>query len=281
MRQMARLFVVGVLGLALAGCGKGGGLDAGSDGFSLQIQTAGGFLPPGADITAVPQFTLTADGRVVTSGPQIAIYPGPSMPNMLQRTISDAGVAALEAEARAAGLFGPDAHYENPMVADAGTTYFVVDDNGTRHQISAYALGDFDDSAAPEGDRAARKKLADFLTKVQDLEGWLPSGALGTEEAYDFTAMRVVVQPATDDPNDDMTPSRQDWPLGSLASFGTESGPIRCGVVSGGDLDTLLPKAREANQLTLWKSDGTTYTLSYRPQLPDETGCEVPRQPQG
>jgi hypothetical protein len=281
-RTMKVMAVTAGLALALAACGKGdGGLDGGGDAFSLRIQTAGGFLPPGMDIVAVPQFAVTSDGRVITSGPQIAIYPGPAMPNMLQRTISKAGIEALIAEARTAGLFGPDAHYDNPMVADAGTTFFIVHDGDARHQISAYALGGFDDDAASAEDKEARKKLNEFLTKTGDLESWLPDGALGEEEPYDFTAMRVVSQPGTDNPDDDLTQGEMDWPLGDLATFGTESGPIRCGVVTGDDLDELVPKVRAANQLTLWKSEGKTYNVMVRPQLPDETGCEVPSQPQG
>jgi hypothetical protein len=47
----------------------------------------------------------------------------------------------------------------------------------------------------------------------------------------------------------------------------------RCGVVSGGELATLLPALQAANQLTYWRSDGVTYQLTLRPLLPDESGC--------
>ena len=48
---------------------------------------------------------------------------------------------------------------------------------------------------------------------------------------------------------------------------------LDCGTVTGGDLATLLPLLQKANQLTPWASGGRRYALTFRPLLPDETGC--------
>jgi hypothetical protein len=48
---------------------------------------------------------------------------------------------------------------------------------------------------------------------------------------------------------------------------------VRCGVVVGDDLSTLLPEAQSANQLTPWVSDSGEFALVFRPLLPDEHTC--------
>jgi hypothetical protein len=87
--------------------------------------------------------------------------------------------------------------------------------------------------------------------------------------------MRVYVQPYKGDPELDQ--AAIDWPFSTpLGDFG-EPDPnltdIRCGVVSGSDLDAVLPLARSANELTPWTSGGTSYGLLFRPLLPDEHTC--------
>lgn len=278
MRALTGLMTV-PLALGMLACGRGDGLTPSSDTFTLRVYNAGGFVPPGADQAAVPEFALTADGRALTGGPMIEIYPGPAMPNVLQRQITQAGIDALEAEARAAGLFGPDAHYDHNGVADAATTFFIVDADGARHVISAYALG-MDAMPGPgssSSDTEARKKLQRFRERLGDLGAWLPAGSIGDEEPYEMTALRVVARPGTDSPDDGVPASEKDWPLSTpLATFGEAVGDTRCEVVDGDDLTTLLPHAREATQITLWRSGDATYLLQFRPQVPEERGCEVP-----
>lgn len=92
-----------------------------------------------------------------------------------------------------------------------------------------------------------------------------------------MSALRVVARPGTDNPDDSVPAGEKDWPLSTpLATFGEAVGDVRCGVVDGGDLTTLLPRAREATQITLWRSGDATYLLQFRPQVPEERGCEVP-----
>ena len=240
----------------------------------LKVSTGGGFVPAGWDLTAVPEFTLAGEGRIITSGPQIEIYPGPAMPNVLERSVSEGGIQAILAAARDAGLFGPDHHYEHNGVADAGTTTFTVVAEGRTHTISAYALG-IDDNfrGVSENDRRARAALSKFRERLGDLSSWLPKDSLGEERAFDFDALRIVVRAYSGSP--DVTPNEIAWPLDrALAAFGAAmDAEMRCGVVLGADLAPVLARAREATQITRWIDDGKAWSLAFRPQMPDETGC--------
>jgi hypothetical protein len=282
---MKRAQFIPLLAFALASCGTnsgfidGSGPPSGAGELVLRVQTAGGFVPPGADQVAVPEFTLMGDGRIVTSGPQVELYPGPALPNMQQRTVSRDGIDAIMAEARDAGLLGPDKHYGYDTVADAGTTFFITVSDGERHVVSAYALG-LDAGPSPNttaADREARAELQRFRERLGDLTSWLPQGSLGEEEPYEFDALRVVVRAGADNPDDGVRANDLDWPLSSLENFGAQAGDTRCGIVGGNDLAEALPLVRQATQITLWHSEGETYTLQFRPQLPDENACEVPQ----
>lgn len=249
----------------------------------LRIDTSGGFVPPSFLVTHVPEFSLMGDGRIITSGPQIEIYPGPALPNLLQAFVSEEGIQAILEAAREAGLFGPDAHYDNRCVTDLPTTTFTLAAEGETHTISAYALA-FDgiqedpqclaDPADAEH-RAALIELRDLLASLPD---WLPEGSLGEEEPYPFQELRIFSAPAnpTDDV-DDIQPSIQAWPLEEpLSSFGRSADlppSARCGTVSGSELEKLLPEARKTNERTFWTSEDLNYLLLFRPLLPDESGC--------
>jgi hypothetical protein len=277
-----------VLGLALSGCARFG---AGSepspspsptpppDSLVLRVETGGGFVAPSFALRQVPEFTLLADGRVITQGPQITIYPGPALPNLLMRSLTPEGVQAVVDAAREAGLDGPDHAYDRQTVADAPTTTFTFVDGGRTHVISVYAL---DVGGAPIADAGgsdeaqARQALSEFRSKLFDLERWLPAGSVGPESSFDADEVRVYVQePATSDPT--LAQEPVDWPLDDpLATFGEpvpDQQALRCGTVTGADLDTLRPLFEQSNELTPWRSEGRSYTLILRPLLPDESGC--------
>ena len=67
-----------------------------------------------------------------------------------------------------------------------------------------------------------------------------------------------------------------EWPLEDLATAGESAGDglgIRCQVVTGDDLATVLPLLEDANSATPFRSGGADYTLIVRPLLPGESGC--------
>jgi hypothetical protein len=306
-RPLRRSLLIAALVVAAAACGTpevvrsgtgvGAGTDhpTGADELVLRVEETGGFVPQTYLFTNIAGFSLLGDGRVVTQGPQIEIFPPPALPSLNEVTITEQGIQRVLDEAEKAGLFGPDHHYDYNGVADASTTVFTLVAEGKRHRISAYALGlggenqrEGEPSAPPgvEGpgsqlsseDREARAKLQAFRAKLGDLRSWLPTGSVGEEKTYEFDRMRVFVvgYRAGSEPQDP-EPQRKAWPLSQdPASFGDpvdNAENTRCGVLQGGDLDTMLKAAQRANTQTIWTFENREYNAYFRPMLPDESGC--------
>ena len=66
--------------------------------------TASQAIPPIDQFPIPPVATITGDGTYITVGPQDAMYPGPALPNLIGRPVSDVGRARLLAEAQRLGL---------------------------------------------------------------------------------------------------------------------------------------------------------------------------------
>lgn len=283
-RLIPVLAVLAVFGGACGGEAK----KAGSVGYAtgpedvvVRIENKGGFLPADARLTEIPMVSIFGDGRIVTQGPQIEIYPGPALPNLITRVIEEGGMQAILAAAKEAGLMDGNKHLANPMVADAPTTVFTVKADGEQHVVEAVALGDGSPEpggpGAPSGEDAKlRKNLVEFRDLLTDLGRWLPKGSVSEEKSFDAARLRILAQPYV---KSDEAPPQQPvaWPLTEgLAKFGNArpEGPgLRCGVARGEDLKKVLSLAMRANQLTPWRSDGKDYQLRFRPLLPDESGC--------
>lgn len=283
---------VGLLMLALLGaaCGEaevrspgsgGNGPPRGAGELILRMSTEGGFVPEDYVLRQIPEFSLMGDGRVFVLGAQIEIFPPPALPPLLVRPIEQEAIDKIIAEAKAAGLDGPDKEYRYDLVADAGTTVFTyVDESGKTHKISAYALGfEADGGDAPPGqtaeEREARTKLAKLRDKLLDLSSWLPKESLGEDKVYEIEKLRVFAKTYTAPGEGEGTQQPKSWPLDAkLADFGSAFGDrYRCGVLQGADLDKALPELKMSNTRTPWVSDGKQYELILRPLLPDETGC--------
>jgi len=250
----------------------------GADQLILRVAYEGGFVPYEYTLGRTPFWSLFGDGTLIVPGPQIEIYPGPALPNLTATPVSEDGIQAILEAARDAGLLDGDANYGNQCIADAATTVFTTNADGTTTVVSAYALdvGEPAGTCGNEKDAEARAKLAAFQAKLTDLRSWLPNGSVGTERPYDPTEMRVYVLPYQGDAELPQDPI--EWPLEPpLDAFGepVQNGPghTRCGVVTGENLTTLLAAAGKANALTPWTSGGTEYHLIFRPLLPDEHAC--------
>ena len=267
---------------AADGDGDGNGSIAhpsGANELVLRIATGGGFVPVEFNLRSLPGISIYGDGRMIVEGPVIEIYPGPAMPNLQVRQLTEEAVQALLRQARVAGLLGADATFDYPCVTDLPTTTFTVVAEGRTHTVSAYALGfteaPEEPAQCPGVDAEARQALYDFEVKIGDLASWLPEGSFGPEEPFEPSEMRVYVLPYRGDPELEQPPV--DWPiLPELDRFGEPDAnmtDVRCGVVAGDDLSTLLPEAQSANQLTPWVSDSGEFALVFRPLLPDEHTC--------
>lgn len=262
----------------------------GANDVVVRIEHTGGFVPLEFLVTRLPLVSLYGDGRILTEGPQIMIYPGPALPNLQMGTLNEEGIRMILKAAEEAGLLEGDKHYPLDMIADAATTVFTITAKGETHTVSVYAL---DATAGPDSIGApdmpaeeleAREKLAAFQAKMVDYMSWLPETAVAAPQTgYPIERMQIVSQPADlyAIGDDSIEPGEAEWPLETpLAEMGEPFELLeqaRCMVLEGNDLDTVLTALQDANQRTRWQSGGEEYSLHIRPILPDEQGCAQPQ----
>lgn len=284
---VASIAVLGVLTTACAdasnvpgGGGSGPGTidhPTGSTDLLLRISDEGGLIAPEYHLTTAPALSLFGDGTVITQGAQTEIYPGPALPPLIATHITEDGIQALMRAALDAGLDGDHQYTDmgSVAVADATTTVFTFTIDGATHVMKAYALGMGTDQTPGMSDAefAARTRLERFRSSLLELRHTLPAGSVGDDTPFTPSGLRLFV---TDHRAGDMKEPALDWPLATpLSSSGdpSENAGYACLAVTGADLDAVLPLAQSANQLTPWRSDGATFTVLFRPLLPDESGC--------
>lgn len=246
----------------------------------LRVEHRGGFVPYEYHLTRAPHFSLHGDGRVIVSGAVPAIYPGPLLPPLLERRLTEEGVQMVLRAALDSGALDASATWNGAaqFIADAGDTVFSLRAGGRDVVVSAYALGIGDDIGdLSREERDARRALNDLQGRLTDLESWLPASAWEDAgwQAYRPDAIRLAVRYADGDPPaQDGIPLRTErWPLaGDPAQFGTptEHDGWRCGVVTGRDADTWWKALGAADQLTRWVGGEHQYAVHPRPLLPDE-----------
>jgi hypothetical protein len=286
--------------VALTGCrglpiGPGGSVaptdgpipHPGGDALVLRIEHRGGFVPYEYHLTRPPQFTLLGDGRVVMAGAVPAIYPGPILPPLLERRLTEDGIGRVLRAALDSGALDESATWTGAAqhVADAADTVFTLRADGREVIVRVYALGiGVDLPDLPDAERRAHEALRELERRLFDLESWLPAGAWADDEwqPYRAEAMRLVVRNADGDADtQDGLPLRVlPWPVaGDPARFGdlVEMEGWRCGVVIAAEARAWYEALGEADQLTRWVGGGHRYAVVPRPLLPDEPRtCEAP-----
>ena len=228
----------------------------GADDVVIRIGYEGGFVPIDYLFLSLPSVLVTGDGRLITQGPVIEIYPGPLLPNMQVRTITEADIQKILALAEEQGLLA-DRQYTSPNnVADAPDTVVTITANGFTYRHSAYALGlaNFD---GPETDDA-RRQLAEFVDSVTG--EWLYDGTVGGEDQpYESDAFLIRATPVTDLSGYEIEPTLVEWP-GTIA-LATAS---ECAEVPWAEYAELF---QQANQLTFFTQADVTYSIAVKQQL--------------
>jgi len=243
----------------------------------LRVTVEGGFIGPAANLAAVPEVSVYADGRIMTPGPVDAIYPGPLLPPVAILDVGSVGAANIEAAIRAAGLDKPSSASPGGVPGDLGTTVFAVNLDGaivtTRLVLSGGGPGLPGGLGSPDPAAAAAK---DLLARLLD-----PADTWGAPHVVSSTlvptAYRVFVAPGAP-AGDGLSPTPAvAWPLSTpLDELGTPAVPdrgiegLRQGAVFGADAAVLGPVLASANSQTAFISAGNLYTLYVRPLLPDE-----------
>lgn len=229
----------------------------GADDVVLRIGYEGGFVPVEVAFQNLPTLLVTGDGRLIVQGPAIEIYPGPLLPNMQVRTISEAGIQQLLALAADHGLL-TERTYENPTnIADAPDTVVTIAANDDTYEHRAYALG----IDGEEGDEL-RQALADFVAAATG-EFVVDNPELGPEQPY--TSDTFLVRPAlvTDLTGYEIEPTVTDWPADLPPLVDGECTEVPASAV--GDLFAA------ATQLTFFTSADRQFSLAVKPQLPGDT----------
>ncbi|WP_448640702.1 hypothetical protein [Geodermatophilus sp. URMC 63] len=264
-----------VLLLAVAACASGGAApsgDAGAPssgpaplptGLVLQVAETGGFTTPAELATRLPLVTVYGDGRVLTQGPRIAVWPAPALPNVQVQEVDRATVRDLVDRAVAAGVTGTD-DLGQPPLADATTTRFtLVTEDGTAVR-EVYALAETPDDALTAEQREARGRLRDLLDGL--------TGLPGTTRPHVPQTVAAVVQPHTGgDP--ELPQPDVAWPGPELPGTPLGAG-LTCVSATGQQAADVLAAAASANALTPWVTpDGGRWSIVLRPALPHESGC--------
>ncbi len=281
--------------ILLAACGGRGGGGAtsspgpgiahpsGSD-LVVRIDSAGGFVPVEFVFTALPLLTISGDGTVVVQGAQDAIFPGPALPPIQARRLTEAGLQLVLGEMARTGFFGASADFNGAqaMVADANATVFTLHADNREVQVSVYALGLLSGSDPPTTmgarEREAHRVLAPLATRLGSLDSWIPESAWAeiAWHPYRSDALRLLVRNADDDPADPsgIAGGLAPWPVdGDPATFGDPYPPIggaRCGVASGSAAAAWYAALGAANQLTRFTAGDHRYQVLARPVLAGE-----------
>jgi hypothetical protein len=263
---------------------------SGSD-LVVRIEWTGGFVPYESLFTSLPRFTLLGDGRVIIEGPTIAIYPGPALPNLQVRRLTEEGIQSVLSRIAETGLFGESASWDGAaqFIADANDTVFTVRTDGREVVVDVYALGFLSDPVSDSPDisaaeRDAHSRLLRLENDLLSLETWIPADDWADDgwQAYAADSLRLLVANIDDRPPnpDDLGSEPMAWPSTTAPdAFGTamDVHEVRCGVVTGAEADAWYAALEQANQLTPWSHDGHRYSVTARPLLPDEPlDCGLP-----
>jgi hypothetical protein len=246
---------------------------AAADEVVLRVRHEGGFVPVDMVPGRIPLVSVYGDGRVITQGPQIAVYPGPALPNLQVQQLDPARLDDLLQRAMAAGVRS-GADYGMPGVADAPSTRVEVRYAGRTYAVNVEALGEAqpDDPRLTPEQQAARTRLSAFVT---ELTGLPAAAGMPEPAAYRPSAVAALARAYTP-PGEELPtkPAPVAWPGPALP--GPELFPrvgLGCVTATGAQAEAVLAAAAKSTAITPWTSGGKRYTVTFRPMLPDETGC--------
>jgi hypothetical protein len=238
-----------------------GPLPSGAADLVLRWAELPGLMPPGAAFTST-RLSLYGDGTVIIADPSGAALPSPT-----QRKLSPAGINRVTEAARDAGLT-TRTDFGTPAVLDAPATVFTVA-AATPMVSTIPGLGIDVQTGLTGAQRAARQRALEFRQHLTDLDRWLGDDVAGRSQPYNYARLAVAGYAQDADPQ---APQRT-WPLDDLATAGQPYETGRCLVVAGDQLAAVRQAAATATVNTQWRSGAALYHLTFRPLLPDESGC--------
>jgi len=267
-----------VVGLVASACGDdrtdvavGGPAAPDPDAAVLVIETGGGFTTPEWSFRTLPTLAVYADGRAVSLGAQIMIYPGAALPPLFVAPLDDEGLAGVVDAARRAGLDTADVDYGSPPVADVPATVVTVVIDGVTYVHRIEALGFDDDPSLTPEQQAARIAVGEFIAATSDLRSLVGAEHVGPDEPYVAERFRLWVRPAAEaDVGTDggIEPTVVPWTVD-----GVTLAVSPCLPVEGVEAQQVGALLAEANELTRFAAGGQTWAVTARPVLPHEPTC--------
>ena len=278
MRGVLRPAVTAAVFLVLTACGEHSSATSpppptsahpATAGLVLRVEDTGGFVSPSVATGRLPLVSVYADGRVIAGGPRIETYPAPALPNLQEHHIAPTAVQDLVDRALAAGV-ADTSDLGSPPIADATSTRFTVVSGSHTYVREAYALTETpaETDGLTEEQRTARSKLSDLRDALTG------TPADGVTSPYAPTAVAALAAPWSDPQNGQAQPDLP-WPGPALPVRPLGGLPdLTCATATGDQAQTLLSAARSANANTPWvTADGSRWTVTFRPLLPDESSC--------
>jgi hypothetical protein len=280
---------------ASGGGGETGEIEhaTGADEPILIVEEAGGFAMPQMIATRVPTFALYGDGRAIVQGAQTLEFPGPALPALIERTMTEEGIQVVLEAVEDTNLFTGDLELRGAMnvVADATDTIFRASVNGEEVTITVYGLGLLDPELGgsfegiDQSEIDAHATLSQLRDALLTIDTSIPSDAWEAEgwQPYTPPAFRLYVRDVSGEPVEggELPGMVREWPTDDdPAAFGEEV-PVfgdgtRCGAVEGDEAAAWLEDLSAASQNTLWTSDGENrFTVVPRPLFPgEEASCD-------
>lgn len=234
----------------------------------LRMEQGGGFVPFGFLFTQSPSFTLYGDGTVIFKQNDTRAgdpFGGQAMLPWLVGHMTEADIQALLNFALTTGrLANARDNYDNPMVADAGTTFFNLNAGGVEKVVSIYALG-LDDGP----DRADRAGFGDLAEVLNDF-GHQSGLDLGEVVAYEPELYKTLLMEGFGEPVGQVL----DWPWDDLTLADWPQAEEPDGRIKMLDAEHVakLMEVPNGGHVGVWvrTPDGTNVQFGVRPLLPDE-----------
>ena len=230
----------------------------------LKLSYEGGFVPAGTAFVNTPALLVSGDGHVYAPAVTPAIFPGPLLPSILVKTITEQGIQRMLNIVSHAGLLATPPDYAGGTgVADAANTVLTINASGGNFVHSAYALG----ADTPES--APRKALLGVVNVITDVAAAVGEANLGEDQPFVATRYRfqarVVDQSELD--SQQPPPTIVDWPALTTLPLANAT---TCAMADAAALGSLLV---DAKQNTYFKDGASVYQLSAAGVLPGDSEC--------
>lgn len=237
---------------------------AGAQDVVLKLSYEGGFVPAGTAFINTPALLVSGDGHVYTQAVTAAIFPGPLLPSILVKTITEQGVQTVLGIVKNAGLLAAPPDYNGGTgVADAANTVLTINASGGNFVHSAYALGTDTPESAP------RQALLSVVNAITDVAGAVGDANVGEDQPFVATSYRLQARAVDQSELDGQQPAPTivDWPASTTLPLATAT---TCAMVDAAAIGTLLV---DAKQNTYFRDGTSVYQLSAAGVLPGDSGC--------